>query len=403
MAEVVFPEPPEREFGGRKRALCIGINYVTSQEYKLDGCGNDCRKHAEVLQDFLSFDEVRTITDDSAPGPWGTPTRENIIENLMWLFGEAEPADVLVFTYSGHGVQVVDESGQEADGYDEAIVPCDYLKHNRVILDNELLALADLRPHGTVTTCVFDCCHSGTMLDLAHCIDNSKWLIFEEKAIADRSKRTRDASGWLVGKPPIVGGRPRAMPGIEEYEREPVHEMKQRTRDLHKQRTRDLVRRNSYHASVALPSDSGDWKLTPREGRGVMQNMASGREEKDIFVLSACRDDQTALDMSMRGHSGGVLTYCLMKAFQRNGFLVDYKCLFHCISDEAGILRESDLPQLDQRFMLSFGDTKPRRQLFLGGEVPDHLERPLPGWVGNSPHNSQAGDKASDACECSIM
>ncbi|KAF9972758.1 Ca(2+)-dependent cysteine protease, partial [Actinomortierella ambigua] len=56
--------------------------------------------------------------------------------------------------------------GDEADGYDEVIFPCDYLRSG-IISDDEMydLLVKEL-PEGVQLTALIDSCHSGTMLDL---------------------------------------------------------------------------------------------------------------------------------------------------------------------------------------------------------------------------------------------
>ena len=43
-----------------------------------------------------------------------------------WLVSGARPGDSLFFSFSGHGGQVRDVDGDEADGLDETILPEDY-------------------------------------------------------------------------------------------------------------------------------------------------------------------------------------------------------------------------------------------------------------------------------------
>lgn len=70
--------------------------------------------------------------------------------------------------YSGHGTQIRDTNGDEADGFDEALVPYDYTSAG-CILDDELFRIV-VRPlrDGVTLTSLMDCCHSGTILDLPY-------------------------------------------------------------------------------------------------------------------------------------------------------------------------------------------------------------------------------------------
>ena len=89
---------------------------------------------------------------------------------LRWLVDGAAAGDSLVFHFSGHGVQKLDNNGDEADGYDEALCPLDFEDpRGGVILDDEINATI-VRPlgRGVKLHAVVDTCHSGTILDLPY-------------------------------------------------------------------------------------------------------------------------------------------------------------------------------------------------------------------------------------------
>ena len=103
------------------KALIIGLNYRgKGPKRELDGCIND----AMCLQKFLELQgwptdrrQMMVMTDDSVGNTY--PSRQNVISALQWLMEGASPGDALFFSFSGHGGQVVDTSGDEADGMDE--------------------------------------------------------------------------------------------------------------------------------------------------------------------------------------------------------------------------------------------------------------------------------------------
>ncbi len=73
-----------------------------------------------------------------------------------------------VVHYSGHGSQMTDREGDEADGLDETIVPVGLRSRarrpNRDITDDEIYDwLTRLTAKTQLVTLVFDCCHSGTV------------------------------------------------------------------------------------------------------------------------------------------------------------------------------------------------------------------------------------------------
>lgn len=53
-----------------------------------------------------------------------------------------------------------------ADGYDETLVPLDYQQAGQIRDDDLFTTLVGAMPRGVQLTCVMDCCHSGTVLDL---------------------------------------------------------------------------------------------------------------------------------------------------------------------------------------------------------------------------------------------
>ncbi|KAF9138320.1 Ca(2+)-dependent cysteine protease, partial [Mortierella sp. GBA39] len=152
---------------GERRALLIGINY-TGLANSLHGCVNDTAVMKGFLQDRgFTDDKIRILTDDQVGTQW-MPTRENILHNLQWLIRDAKKNDSYFLHYSGHGGQIQDLDGDETDGFDNCIFPLDH-KDAGVIVDDELhTMLVKALPPGVRLTAVFDCCHSGSALDLPY-------------------------------------------------------------------------------------------------------------------------------------------------------------------------------------------------------------------------------------------
>ena len=88
------------------------------------------------------------------------------------LIQKAQPGDIAVFHFSGHGQQIEDDNGDEGDGLDESIIPFDAPaeyrpgpdKHFRDDLMSQKLAQlrTKLGEKGNLLVIV-DACHSGTM------------------------------------------------------------------------------------------------------------------------------------------------------------------------------------------------------------------------------------------------
>ncbi len=71
------------------------------------------------------------------PDPRMWPTRQNMFLRFAWLVGEALPGDSLFFSFSGHGSQTVDYSGDEGDGRNETLCPCDFKQVRSVGRDSQ--------------------------------------------------------------------------------------------------------------------------------------------------------------------------------------------------------------------------------------------------------------------------
>jgi metacaspase-1 len=99
------------------------------------------------------------------------PTRANILQAMKNLVAGAQPGDSLFLQFSGHGSQVPDTSGDEVDGLDETILPLDFKTAGQITDDEMYDILVRGVPMGVRLTVLFDCCHSGTGLDLPYSHD----------------------------------------------------------------------------------------------------------------------------------------------------------------------------------------------------------------------------------------
>lgn len=156
-----------------RRALLIGINYFGTDS-ELQGCINDVENMRKILLNSYDFkdSEITVMTDATTTSETltgipseKTPTRANILKALAYLANDATSESRLFLHYSGHGGYVRDRSGDESDGRDETIYSVD----EKQITDDEIKAyLVDPLPKGCKLTCIFDSCHSGTVLDLRY-------------------------------------------------------------------------------------------------------------------------------------------------------------------------------------------------------------------------------------------
>lgn len=142
-----------------RRALCVGINDYPAAP--LSGCVADAESWSRCLSG-AGFAVTRLLNERA--------TRAGIVAGLEQMIGSSRSGDVLVFQYSGHGTQVPDDSGDEADGdtpgLDEALCPFDYAA-GALLIDDDIGRLFARLPAGVNLTCFMDCCHSGTMARMA--------------------------------------------------------------------------------------------------------------------------------------------------------------------------------------------------------------------------------------------
>lgn len=131
-----------------KKALVIGINEYPNPANNLSFCVADAQLWAEYLES-KGFSVV-TLFNEQA-------TRNGILYELKELLKDAP--EVAVATYSGHGTQEFDLSGDEQDGYDEAL-----FVYDGSLIDDELRKIiTNYKKAETSLICIMDSCFSGTV------------------------------------------------------------------------------------------------------------------------------------------------------------------------------------------------------------------------------------------------
>jgi metacaspase-1 len=132
-----------------KKALCMGINIYPDSENNLNGCVNDAITWTNLLKS-LGF-EVTLLTDSNV-------TSTNLINWMDKEIFNANSGDSIVVTNSSHGTNVVDESGDEEDGYDEAL-----FLYDGVLIDDKIKESLQKIKDGVKFTFISDSCFSGTL------------------------------------------------------------------------------------------------------------------------------------------------------------------------------------------------------------------------------------------------
>lgn len=240
--------------GPRRRAVVVGINYLLAPDILLRGCCNDasavacalvttcdfspsevillvdaCPARAYSIAEASSLLSTKEYQEAQRPDDFilckdRQPTRRNILLALNWLRADAQPGDVLLFYFAGHGIQLDDMSGWEGEGYDEAILPMDFYGEEvnaitAVMIRNLLLSVAK----DVQVTAILDCNGGQTMLDPA---GTGTWSFikgvkqrgvwpFVTDATDKVASAVYDPEPWSHPMMKKHGARPRFVPGAE--------------------------------------------------------------------------------------------------------------------------------------------------------------------------------------------
>lgn len=156
-----------------RRALFIGINYIGSQ-YELHGCINDALhlKTYLITNKYFNEDECIVMSDNQPSNSNAYPSRMNILKQFAVLisFAAANPDKKveLFISYSGHGSNVRDVNGDEADGFDEVICPADFDSAGFIVDDYIKAEFVDKLGANVRVVILMDSCNSGTVVDLKY-------------------------------------------------------------------------------------------------------------------------------------------------------------------------------------------------------------------------------------------
>lgn len=140
------------------KALVIGVGkHIHVPANDLPGIDLDVDM-ARDLASMMGFDNVVQLRDRQA-------TLDNVRKALAGLAQGTGASDRVLIYFSGHGMQVPDDNGDEADKMDEALVLSDVRAESGrvagVLLDDEFDKLLARIPAAQVTVLI-DACHSGT-------------------------------------------------------------------------------------------------------------------------------------------------------------------------------------------------------------------------------------------------
>jgi hypothetical protein len=137
-------------------SIHIGLNHVDPGAYEgwdgeLSGCINDANAMKEIAQ-AMGYDPIHVLSDEQA-------TAEAVLAAICDAANNLQTGDHLLLTYSGHGGQIPDQTGDEDDSLDET-----WVLHDRQLLDDELYTEWSKFAAGVRIFILSDSCHSGTVM-----------------------------------------------------------------------------------------------------------------------------------------------------------------------------------------------------------------------------------------------
>jgi len=265
------------------KAVLIGVNRYKIPGADLRGCVNDVKNMQSVLTQYYGFgsQDMVTLLDDKA-------TKKNMQAAIKQMVSGARKDDVLLLHYSGHGSNVPDKNGDEADHRDEILCPHD-LDWRDPLTDDWLRETFDKLRDGVSLTVIFDCCHSGT---------------------ATRALLPPDA--------PVV---PRYLPSPWDL-----------VAAESGRKMRGTVRATVHGASRAARKRSDV----------VTANVPE-------VLISGCRDYQTSADARIGGSFNGALTYNLVAAIKQAKGKISYRDLHAKVVARLKADGYDQIPQLEAR------------------------------------------------------
>ncbi|KAJ1923656.1 hypothetical protein IWQ60_005742 [Tieghemiomyces parasiticus] len=275
---------------GRKKAIFIGINYFDT-DAALKGCINDVKNISEFLLSRKGFNRADCVflTDDQSEQKF-LPTYANIQAGCAWLVKDARPGDSLFLHYSGHGGTQKDTNNDEADGFDETILPLDYKERGQITDDLLNDWLVKPLPGGARLTCVFDSCHSGTVLDLPY-VYNCDGTI--EVKTTDNRKEAAMAllnAGLSFQRGDSMGAINTLVQGIKVF---------------------------------AQGNQGSEADRITKETKG---------STADVVMFSGCRDDQTSADANINNQATGAMSHALIEVLS-NVDTITYTRLLFAVRD----------------------------------------------------------------------
>jgi hypothetical protein len=249
-------------------SLHIGLNGVSAAAYSgwdgpLAACEFDAHDMAAIAKS-KGMKSTVLLTKKA--------TRAHALAAMRSAARTLKAGDLFFMTYSGHGGQVRDINGDEADGQDET-----WCLYDGQLIDDELYFELSQFAAGVRILVLSDSCHSGTV--------------------------TR-----APPPPPLPGMRPKAMPPAVAARVYRDHAA-----------FYDKLQADVAKAAGNKPSVDPDAALA-QVGAAAHVTALVGAFKPNVVLISGCQDNQTSMD----GDHNGAFTEQVLKAWNSGGFKGGY-------------------------------------------------------------------------------
>jgi hypothetical protein len=313
--------------GARGRSLHIGLNIVDNAAYgaavpPLRGCHNDARDMMRVAG-AQGFRPSPILLDAAA-------TAQAVIQAISEAAQDLRPGDCLFLTYSGHGSQMPDASGEEPDQLDET-----WVLYDRQLLDDELYALWGAFRPGVRILVLSDSCHSGTVtrdVILAYKAVNAAFEDTREGFVRQMPRglplpATRDVAGLTQLQRSLEDIMPSVVEQLHGQERVTIRSVEvDRYVEMVLAQLEDDTRGvvlDEAPITRNLPSDIAVEDASARRGDysdAKRQVRESAPPQASVLLISGCQDNQLSLD----GARNGLFTQRLLETWANGAFAGNY-------------------------------------------------------------------------------